>query len=202
MGEAPRKNLNAPGKGANVTVDPIRSLEDIRAIVNALKGNSRNRLLFVMGVNNGLRIIDLLKIRVKDVKTAKPGAIIRIKESKTRKQNVLVINAAVHRALMDHLHETKLSDDDFLFKSTRGKEPISRGMVNKLIKAWTAGIGLKGRYGCATLRKTWGYMQRTVYGVGFEVIAKRFQHSSPAVTMRYLGIQDQEVYESLMNNIE
>ena len=78
MGEAPRKNLNAPGKGANVTVDPIRSLEDISAIVKVLQGNSRNRLLFAMGVNNGLRIIDLLKIRVKEVKTAKPGAIIRI----------------------------------------------------------------------------------------------------------------------------
>jgi hypothetical protein len=44
-------------------------------------------------------------------------------------------------------------------------------------------------------------MQRTRYGVGFEIICKGFNHSSPAVTMQYLGIQDKEVHEALMNEI-
>jgi hypothetical protein len=48
-------------------------------------------------------------------------------------------------------------------------------------------------YGAHSLRKTWGYIQRTVYGVGFEILCKRFNHSSPAITMRYLGIEDKEV---------
>jgi integrase len=201
MGKAHIKNLNAPGKGANVTVDPIRSLKDIRTIMNALKDNPRNKLLFVMGINNGLRVTDLLKIRVREVKTARVGEIIRITETKTGKQNILVINVSVHKALQDYLQKAILSDDGFLFKSTRGSGAIKRGFVNKLIKRWTSNANLRGRYGCASLRKTWGYIQRTVYGVGYEVIAKRFKHSSPAITMRYLGIQDQEVYDSLMHDI-
>jgi integrase len=62
-------------------------------------------------------------------------------------------------------------------------------------------INLKGNYGAHSLRKTWGYIQRTIHGVGFEIIAKRFNHSNPAVTMRYLGIQDKEVHNILMTDI-
>jgi hypothetical protein len=37
--------------------------------------------------------------------------------------------------------------------------------------------------------------------VGFEIICKRYNHSSPAITMRYLGIEDKEVHGVLMNEI-
>jgi hypothetical protein len=39
------------------------------------------------------------------------------------------------------------------------------------------------------------------YGTPFELIAKRYLHSNPAVTMRYLGIQDKEIDEILLNEI-
>jgi hypothetical protein len=70
-----------------------------------------------------------------------------------------------------------------------------------LFPVWTSAINLKGNYGAHSLKKTWGYIQRTVYGVGFEVICKRFNHSSPAITMRYLGIEDKEVQGILMNEV-
>jgi len=59
----------------------------------------------------------------------------------------------------------------------------------------------QGNYGAHTLRKTSGLMQRTKYGVGFEVLAKRFNHSSPVTTMRYLVLTSDEVNEVLMNEI-
>jgi len=60
---------------------------------------------------------------------------------------------------------------------------------------------LTGNYGAHTLRKTFGYIQRVHYGVGFEIICKRYNHSSPSITMRYLGIEDREVHNILMNEI-
>ncbi len=62
--------------------------------------------------------------------------------------------------------------------------------VNNMVKRWTCEINLKGNFGAHSLRKTWGYVQRTFYGVGFEILCKRFNHSSPAITMRYLGIEE------------
>jgi len=164
---------NHPKKGDKITVEPIRRIEEIKSISKLLSNSPRNHLLFTMGINNGLRAGDLLKLKVKAVRNLKIGDTLNIKESKTGKNNILVVNKAVHKSLK----------------------------VNNMIKKWARAINLAGNYGAHTLRKTWGYMQRTMYGVGFEIICKRYNHSSPAVTMRYLGIEDKEVHNTLMNEI-
>jgi integrase len=194
------KNPNHPLKGSSTVVDPIRSEKDIKAIRKLLSGNARNHLLFIMGINSGLRTGDLLKLKVIDVKDMQPGDGIKIKEGKTGKQNILVINKAVHKVLQQYFAEGQLSDNDYLFKSKKGKHPLSIQAVNAMIKRWTVFINLNGNYGAHSLRKTWGYIQRVHYGVGFEIICKRFNHHSPAVTMRYLGITDKEVEDVLINN--
>jgi integrase len=130
----------------------------------------------------------------------KPGDSITIKEGKTGKQNILVINKTVHKVLSEFLSSAKVEDDDYLFKSKKGNRALTIPAVNAHIKKWTSVINLKGKFGAHSLRKTWGFIQRTHYGVGFELICKRFNHQSPAVTMRYLGITDKEVQNILTNN--
>lgn len=194
-------NLNHPKKGDRIAVEPIRKLKDIKAIANMTRNNARDHLLFVMGINNGLRAGDLVKIKVKDVKDLKIGDTLTIKESKTKKDNILMVNKTVHRALREYLDMVKPDEEEFLFPSRKGNGHLQSQAVSKLVKGWTKAINLKGNYGAHTLRKTWGYIQRTVHGVGFEIICKRYNHSSPAITMRYLGIEDKEVHGVLMNEI-
>lgn len=195
------KNPNAPGKGVDKTVEPIRLLKDIRAINAILKKNPRDHLLFVMGINNGLRTGDLLRLKVKDVKYSNPDDSIIIIEQKTKKRNVLKINKAVYKSLRTYLEKLDPDDDDFLFASRKGGKALSVPSVNRLIKTWTNHVKLEGRYGAHSLRKTWGYIQRMKYGTPIEIICKRYLHSNPAVTMRYLGIQDKEVDEILLHEI-
>lgn len=195
-----RGNKNHPVKGSSTIVDPFRDEKDIKAIRKLLSDNPRNHLLFVMGINNGLRVGDLLKLKVRDVKHMKPGDSINIREGKTGKLNILVINKTVHKVMTQHIADGRISDDDYLFKSKKGGHPLTIQAVNASIKKWASAINLKGNYGAHSLRKTWGYIQRINYGVGFEVICKRFNHQSPAVTMRYLGISDKEVQNILTNN--
>jgi integrase len=194
------KNRNHPKKGSSTVVEPIRDERSIKAIRKILSDEPRNHLLFVMGINNGLRTGDLLKLKVDDVRDLKSGDSTNIRESKTGKQNILVINKTVYKVLEQYLAESKLGDDDYLFKSRKGSKPITIQAVNSLIKDWTSAINLKGNYGAHSLRKTWGYFQRKIFGVGFEVICKRYNHASPAVTMRYVGISDKEVQNILTNN--
>jgi integrase len=132
----------------------------------------------------------------------KPNEFLKIKESKTGKTNVLYFNKAVYKSLRNYLDRVKPNPDHFLFKSRKGdNEPLQSQAVSKLLKKWTKAINLRGSYGAHTLRKTFGYIQRTKHGVGFEVLAKRYNHSSPAITMRYLGVEDKEVNGILMNEI-
>jgi len=195
------KNPNHPKKGQRITVDPIRRTRDIKAIKLLLSDNPRNLLLFTMGINNGIRVGDLLKLKVKQVKRLQPGQFIIIKEGKTQKQNILMINKTLYKTIRTFINEVRPLDDDYLFASAKTKAPLTIQAVNALIKKWIKTINLPGNYGAHTLRKTFGYIQRTEYGVGFEVLAKRFNHSNPAITMRYLGLTSKEVNHVLMNDI-
>lgn len=195
-----KSNKNHPVQGSSITVDPIRSLKDIRKIKRKLKDSSRDLLLFTMGINNGLRVSDILALKVEDVIDLDPGETLKIKEKKTGKRNVLMINKEVHKILSSYLEEIKLDDTDFLFKSRKGENnPLSTSYTNQLMKKWTK--GMKGNFGSHTLRKTFGYVQRVQFGVGFDILCKRFGHSSPAITLRYLGIEDKEVNGILLNEI-
>ena len=70
-----------------------------------------------------------------------------------------------------------------------------------MVQRWCDEINLAGNYGAHTLRKTWCYHQRKSFGVSWEVLAKRLNHSSPSITRRYLGVQEEEVEEILLNTI-
>ncbi len=196
-----KRNPNHPKKGDRITVDPIRKIKDIKAISKLTSGNPRDHLLFIMGINNGLRAGDLIKLKVKDLRYLKVGDTLTVKESKTGKDNILIVNKMVYKALKNYLEKVKPDDDDYVFASRKGNSHIQSQAVSKLVKKWTHAINLKGNYGAHTLRKSWGYIQRTVHGVGFEIICKRYNHTSPAITMRYLGIQDRDVHGVLMNDI-
>lgn len=177
------------------------NIDDIKAIAQLSQDNPRDHLLFVMGINNGLRAGDIVKLKVNEVRYLKVGDTLTIREGKTGKDNVLVVNKTVAKALRGYLEQVRPADEDWVFASRKGNSHIQSQAVSKLVKKWTRAINLRGNYGCHTLRKTWGYQQRVAHGVGFEIICKRYSHSSPSITMRYLGIEDREVHDVLMNEI-
>ncbi len=197
------QNFNHPKKGSRIEVEPIREVSDIKSVLQLLTGKPRDLLLFSMGINNGIRAGDLLKIKVGDVRHLKTGEVHQITESKTGKKNIVVVNKSVRKALNNYLsHGKEKADGDFLFQSRKGRNAsLSVSSVHSLIKKWTCAIHLKGNYGTHTLRKTWGYQQRIEFGVGFDLLAKRYNHADPRTTMLYLGIEDKEVYHVLMNEI-
>ena len=194
------QNPNHPKKGSRIAVDPIRDLKAVKKIKRKLrKGNPRDLLLFTLGINNGLRVGDLLNLKVKDVVDLEPGETLKIKEQKTGKTNILMINREVHQVFGLFLEEKKPKNNDPVFRSKKGGKAISVPYASQLVKSWCK--GMKGNYGSHTLRKTFGFIQRTEFGVGFDILCKRFGHSSPAITMRYLGIEDKEVNGILLNEI-
>lgn len=195
-------NPNHPPKGSKITVDPIRNLDHISSIKQLLTSKPRDLLLFTLGINNGIRTGDILRLKVKDLLNKRVGDTISIRESKTGKTNVLMLNKAVHKTLTSFFASENCKPEDYLFKSRSGNnQPLTVQTVNRMVKTWTKTINLQGNYGAHTLRKTFGYIQRTQYGVGFEVLCKRFNHGNPTVTMRYLGINDSEVLGILQNEV-
>jgi integrase len=186
------------------TVQPIRDLKAIRAIKGNLKRkNPRNFLLFTLGINTGLRISDLLRLKVEDVQDEK-GRILEyldLTEKKTKKQRLIYINDEAKSALEYFLEKTKIYElDRYLFISDKTKinKPISRIRAWQLIQSWCREVGVKTRIGTHTLRKTMGYQMR-IAGVAIEIIQEVLGHQSISMTKRYLGITDDEVTKAFKN---
>jgi len=183
-------------------VEPITDPKHIKAIKLLLSTEPRNKLLFVLGINSGCRIKDLLMLKVKDLQGYEVGHRIVIREGKTAKQNVIIINQEIKNSLDEYIAFAKPSLEEYLFRSRKGvNSPLTTYRVTRLVKSWTESINLKHNTGAHTLRKTWCFIQRTKYSVPWEVLSLRLNHSSPSVTRRYMGVKEQEVEKILLNCI-
>lgn len=194
-------NANHPKQGSKITVDPI-SESGIANIKRLLADKPRDLLLFTLGINNGLRIGDILKLKVSDLKALKVGETLKLKERKTGKVNYLMMNKATHKAFQDYVKALNPNDHEYIFRSAKGdNEHLTVPTASQMVKAWCKQVGLTGNFASHSLRKTFGTIQRKKYGVSWELLAKRFAHSSPAITQRYLGIADHEVNGILLHEI-
>ncbi|MBA7554298.1 Tyrosine recombinase XerD [subsurface metagenome] len=186
------------------TVQPIRDIKKIKAIKgNLKKRNPRDFLLFTLGINTGLRISDILRLRVEDVKdqTGEIKEYLDLNEKKTKKQRLIYINDEVRNALEYYFNKTGIYDlERYLFISDKTKinKPISRIRAWQLIQIWCREVGIKGRIGTHTIRKTAGYQMR-IAGVAIELIQEVLGHQSISMTKRYLGITDDEITKVLKN---
>lgn len=92
-------------------VEPIIDVKSIKSIKKILSDNLRDKLLFIMGINSGLRVQDLLALKVGDVREAKVGDRVILREKKTGKENVFIMNKEIKLALDDYLTEFGSGDD-------------------------------------------------------------------------------------------
>ncbi|GAB6098124.1 site-specific integrase [Halanaerocella petrolearia] len=181
-------------------VEPIRDRNKIKEIKRMLKENNKYRdyVLFVCGVNFGLRISDLLKLKIKDI-TNLDGAVretFEIIEQKTGKRNVIKINQEAKKSIQVLSKNTSMmtNRNNYLIYNTRAKtKGISRVQAYKLVCKWCQQVGLVDvRVGTHTLRKTWGYHAHR-QGISIETIQEKYKHASTSTTRHYLGIEQKDV---------
>ena len=184
------------------TTQPIRSKEEIRALAfyYLKQGKIRNHVLIVLGLHTALRISDLLKLRWEDVydfENHRILASVSLVEQKTNKSKTLALNKAAVNALS--LYAACAQRGRFLIDNPRTGKAISRIQAYRIIRAAADALSFQNRVSCHSLRKTFGYHAWKT-GVSPAVIMEIYNHSSLAVTRRYLGVtQDDknEVYLGL-----
>lgn len=184
---------------------PIKEPEQINLLKDYFleRGEIRNYVLVVLGLNTSLRISDLLEIKWQDVYNFKSGTYrhhLTITEKKTGKTNIVAINTAIVEAL-NLLRTTVLSlePEVYLFQSQKGKNrPITRNRAFCIIKGAADNLGFEDNIACHSLRKTFGY-QAWKQGVQPALLMSIYNHSSYEITKRYLGINQDERDEVFLN---
>jgi len=189
--------------GRITKVDPIRSREQIASIKTLLKDSPRNLAIFTVGINTALRASDLLRVKLSDVEHLSPGEHFTIREKKTGKAKQVTLNKASYLAINKYLKvRRKTSADAPLFLSRQGGScAICVRQLNGLVKTWARECSIKGRFGSHSLRKTFGYMQRTQFKTDLPTLMVAFNHSSQLQTLTYLGVQADDVHAAFMNEI-
>ena len=157
--------------------------------------------IWKVGVNTALRISDLLSLTMDDVRALDPEQpALTIREQKTGKLRKIVVNQSAFAVMLRRL--TDYPGDAWLFQSeavNRNRreppKPINRRSVSRVFERVGQKVAPKVALGTHSMRKTRGYAMHKA-GRSIESIAKVLNHSSPAVTMRYIGLVQQDIDES------
>jgi integrase len=193
------QNYNRPAPGSQIRVEPIKSLKDIETIKKLLSDNPLYSALFTIGINTNLRASDLLSIKVSQVRGLKPMDELTLTEKKTGNQRRISLNKTCIDAIKELLATRTYQDNDHLFIGQRGLLTVAA--VNQLVKKWCKSINLKGNYGSHTLRKTFGYIQRTHFGHSLPELMEVFGHATQRQTLTYLCVQPEEIKKIYANEI-
>jgi len=170
------------------TVQPIRDkgkIEDIKSVL--LKKGYRDYILFVLGINTGLRVGDMLRLKVDDVK----GTHICIKEAKTGKQKRFFINPRLAQELARYTSGMS----GYLFPSRGSDKPITRIQAYRILNHAADYCGLS-EIGTHTMRKTFGYWHYKQHK-DVAMLQEIFNHSSPSITLRYIGINGDMIDDTI-----
>lgn len=183
-------------------VYPIKDRKKIAAMRKILAADSkRNELLFLLGINTALRISDILKLRYADLYNEKGKPLEKLynmNETKTRKNKSFMIAPQLLKALQDFIKgDTDWKAEDYIFSSRKGSQPITRQHAHRIISAAAEAVGITDPIGTHTLRKSFAYHLYKDTG-NIALVQKVLNHASAADTLRYIGIEQEEMDAAYM----
>ena len=195
--------------------EPIKSMDDINRISRYLisEGRYRDNMLFIVGINFGLRASDLRVLRfsnlINENFTFKDSfAVFEQKTRNTRKRKknrYITINTAVVEAVTLYLeHTPNVCLSDYMFRSTSNhggnlNEPLRIQSIDRILKGIARELDINVKMSTHTLRKTFCYHQMLMSHNDTRklmLLQKMLNHSSPAQTLDYIGITGEEIEEA------
>lgn len=195
-------------------VQPLRRKTHIEALRAELKRrNPRDHAMFVLGIATGLRISDLLTLTVGDVVEVLPRRAAKdrlriarrlsLRERKTGKTKSFPLNREARSALRSYLRDRVYRFDEPLFVSRKAggdgdPRAISRQHAWHILNEAAHAVGVAERIGTHSLRKTFGYLA-FLAGVDVTRIQQLLNHASPATTLAYIGITQDELDQVYIN---
>lgn len=183
-------------------VNPIRDVKHIEAMKKYLKGqNIRDYLMFMVGISSALRITDILNLKISDVWDGKKCKdFIILTEKKTKKTKRFAVSKNLSSSIKEYLSSYEYNLDDYLIKSKKGEnKPITRQHAHLILSECAKSVGINEAISTHSMRKTFLY-HAYKSGVDISLLQDLANHSSPKVTLRYIGItqeQKDQVYINL-----
>ncbi|MCH2046264.1 MAG: tyrosine-type recombinase/integrase [Saprospiraceae bacterium] len=178
-------------KGSNTTADFLK-WETMQLLIQKLLRDEDYHFgtLIAVGSYTGLRISDLKRLKWSDIDTK-----LILKEAKTGKLRTIHINSELSHYLDKTRAEIQPFDDDLIF-------PYSLQYTNRKLKKIAIKYELGIKFSTHSFRKTFGrriWSKNNYSEKSLILLGQVFNHSSVAITKRYLGIRDKEIQDIYLN---
>lgn len=193
--------------------DPQKARELINELSHSSKNkelNERNSIIAIFGMTTGMRIADILSLRVAEI--YRKGRIVDsfkhvdIKTRHTRQSRrahtIYLRSPELREKLIRYIKKRK-SKSVWLFpaKNTKSKKssryiPLSTNRYYHILNGAAHRVGIEESVGTHTLRKTFGYWFYQ-HGGSLAYLQDLFNHSNSQITIRYIDMQEQEITEQL-----
>lgn len=173
-------------------VQPIRSLDRIEDMKWSLKKwcGERDYILFLLGINSGLRVGDLLNIKTSEIQGKH---VVSLREGKTGKRRTIHLGN-IYNELNAYIGT--LDGAEWLFPSRKGQNPITRVQAYRQLNKAAQMADMPDGIGTHTLRKTFGYWHYKQFRDIAE-LQNILNHTHPQITLRYIGITDEQIESNL-----
>ena len=172
----------------------------VQVLRKMLAENPRDFALLNTGIDTSLRSIDLLHLKVQDIRTAW-GEIreqIEVKQKKTGNRVQCLLSQNSQEALERWIQVSNKEDSDYLFTPMRGgNKPMSTVNYRKLVDKWCERCGWDSKYfGTHSIRRT---LPSVIYGATKDLRSCQLilGHRSVSNTALYLGVQQEDAFEQV-----
>ena len=170
--------------------------EIISTMRNGFLGSRPNHKVataLVLEANLGLRISDIVQLRLKDIVKDGDRYRLDITEQKTQKKRVFTVPKEIYNYIKQYCIDNEIKSTDTIF-------PLTERAVQKHLKLACDYLGYEG-IGTHSFRK---FFATNVYqdnNYNIILVQELLQHSDPKITQRYIGISSKDLEAALQKNV-
>lgn len=156
--------------------------------------NERIATALVLEGNLGLRISDILKLRLCDVVRDGDRFRLEVVEQKTGKRRVFTVPMVIQQYMENYCLRNGIRRNDLMF-------PITERAVQKQLHIVCDYLGYEG-ISTHSFRKWYATEIYNANGFDIALVQRLLQHSSAATTQRYIGIEPQKIEQAIQNHAQ
>lgn len=156
--------------------------------------NHRIAAALMMETNLGLRIGDILQLKLSDIVRDGGRYRLNIVEEKTGKKRTFTVPPAVYAWIRDYADQNGIEKSERLF-------PVTVRAVQKHLKLVCDYLEIEEDISTHSFRKLFATTLYNENNHDLVLVQNLLQHSSPAITRRYIGISEERMEQALSRNV-
>lgn len=156
--------------------------------------NERIATALVLEGNLGLRISDILRLRSCDIVRDGDRYRLEITEQKTGKHRVFTVPLVIQQYIENYCLRNNIDKNALMF-------PITERAIQKQLHLICNYLGFDG-ISTHSFRKWYATEIYRDNGYDIALVQRLLQHSSAAVTQRYIGIEPQRIENAIQNHAQ